>query len=57
MSSGCWRIDELAQRAGLTVDTIRYYAREGLLAPPDAGPEIRDNSAHYWEGPLGAARR
>ncbi len=29
----CWRIDELAQRAGLTVDTIRYYAREQLLAP------------------------
>jgi DNA-binding transcriptional MerR regulator len=29
-----WRIDELARRAGLTVDTIRYYAREGLLAPP-----------------------
>src|ERR1700689_5485066 len=28
------RIDELAQRAGLTVDTIRYYAREGLLLPP-----------------------
>jgi len=29
-----WRIDELARQAGLTVDTIRYYAREGLLAPP-----------------------
>jgi DNA-binding transcriptional MerR regulator len=29
-----WRIDELAQKAGLTVDTIRYYAREGLLRPP-----------------------
>jgi len=29
-----WRIDELAQMAGLTVDTIRYYAREGLLRPP-----------------------
>src|SRR5689334_9415255 len=29
-----WRIDELAQRAGLTVDTIRYYAREGLVDPP-----------------------
>jgi len=29
-----WRIDELAQRAGLTVDTIRYYSREGLLLPP-----------------------
>ena len=34
-----WRIDELAQQAGLTVDTIRYYAREGLLEPPEqAGP-------------------
>jgi DNA-binding transcriptional MerR regulator len=29
-----WRIDELAQKAGLTVDTIRYYAREGLLRAP-----------------------
>jgi DNA-binding transcriptional MerR regulator len=28
------RIDELAQKAGLTVDTIRYYSREGLLQPP-----------------------
>jgi DNA-binding transcriptional MerR regulator len=26
-----WRIDDLAQRAGVTVDTIRYYQREGLL--------------------------
>jgi DNA-binding transcriptional MerR regulator len=30
-----FRIDELAQRSGLTVDTIRYYAREGLLDPPE----------------------
>lgn len=29
-----WRIDELARRADLTVDTIRYYSREGLLQPP-----------------------
>jgi DNA-binding transcriptional MerR regulator len=34
MSDGQWRIDELAHEAGLTVDTIRYYAREGLLDPP-----------------------
>jgi DNA-binding transcriptional MerR regulator len=34
MGEACWRIDELAQRASLTVDTIRYYAREGLLSPP-----------------------
>jgi DNA-binding transcriptional MerR regulator len=27
------RIDDLAQKAGLTVDTIRYYQREGLLPP------------------------
>jgi DNA-binding transcriptional MerR regulator len=32
---GRWRIDELAQEAGLTVDTIRYYSREGLLSPPE----------------------
>jgi DNA-binding transcriptional MerR regulator len=29
-----WRIDDLAQRARVSVDTIRYYAREGLLLPP-----------------------
>ena len=29
------RIDDLAQRSGLTVDTIRYYAREGLLPPAE----------------------
>jgi DNA-binding transcriptional MerR regulator len=34
MGEACWRIDELAQRAGVTVDTIRYYSREGLLQPP-----------------------
>jgi DNA-binding transcriptional MerR regulator len=34
MDDARWRIDELAQRAGVTVDTIRYYGREGLLEPP-----------------------
>ena len=29
-----WRIDELAHRASIPVDTIRFYAREGLLPPP-----------------------
>lgn len=28
-----WRIDDLAREAGVTVDTIRYYQREGLLPP------------------------
>jgi DNA-binding transcriptional MerR regulator len=30
-----WRIDELAHKADCTVDTIRYYAREGLLQAPE----------------------
>lgn len=29
-----WRIDDLAHEADVTVDTIRYYAREGLLPRP-----------------------
>jgi len=28
-----WRIDELARRSGATVDTIRFYQRDGLLPP------------------------
>lgn len=34
MGDDCWRIDDLAHEAGITVDTIRYYAREGLLPTP-----------------------
>jgi DNA-binding transcriptional MerR regulator len=30
-----WRIDDLAHRAGVTVDTIRFYQREGLLPPAE----------------------
>lgn len=30
-TDGEWRIDDLAHRAGVTVDTIRYYQREGML--------------------------
>jgi hypothetical protein len=38
MGDDCWRIDDLAREAGVTVDTIRYYAREGLMpAPTPAG--------------------
>jgi len=47
-----WRIDELAQKAGVTVDTIRYYAREQLLPAPERsgrhklyGPEHLDRLA------------
>lgn len=32
------RIGELAKSAGVTPDTVRYYEREGLLAPPARTP-------------------
>ncbi len=44
-----WRIDDLARRAGVTVDTIRFYRRERLLPPAERvgrakfyGPEHLD---------------
>ena len=36
-----WRIDELAQRAGVAVDTIRYYQREGLLTSGERNGRTR----------------
>lgn len=30
-----YSIGELAQRAGVAIDTIRYYERDGLLAPTE----------------------
>jgi DNA-binding transcriptional MerR regulator len=33
MADERWRIDALAHETGLTVDTIRYYQRQGLLPP------------------------
>jgi DNA-binding transcriptional MerR regulator len=42
-----WRIDDLAQRAGVAVDTIRYYQREGLLPTGErAGRSVRYGSQH-----------
>ncbi|HZU78690.1 MAG TPA: MerR family transcriptional regulator, partial [Acidimicrobiales bacterium] len=32
---GTWRIDDLARLSGTTVDTIRFYQREGLLPPAE----------------------
>ena len=32
------RIGEVADQAGVTVDTVRYYERRGLLAPAERRP-------------------
>ncbi len=32
------RIGEVAEKAGVTVDTVRYYERRGLLAPAERKP-------------------
>lgn len=44
-----WRIDELAQRAGIAVDTIRYYQREGLLPSGERNGRTRRFGAEHLE--------
>jgi Cd(II)/Pb(II)-responsive transcriptional regulator len=45
------KIGELAKAAGTTVETVRYYEKEGLLPAPDRG----DNNYRSY-GPLHADR-
>lgn len=35
-----YRVDDLAQRAEISVDTIRFYQKRGLLAPPERDGRI-----------------
>jgi DNA-binding transcriptional MerR regulator len=42
MNSPCaWRIDDLAHKAGVTVDTVRYYQREGLLPEGERAGRVK----------------
>ena len=43
------RIGELAEQAGVSTDTIRYYERVGLLTPPARG---RNRYREYGRGAL-----
>ena len=36
-----WRIDDLAHRGGVTVDTIRYYQREGLVPEGERAGRVK----------------
>jgi DNA-binding transcriptional MerR regulator len=49
-TSGPLTIDQLAERTGLTVRTIRFYAQRGLLPPP----QLRGRTGLY--GPAHVAR-
>ena len=44
-----WRIDDLAQRAGVAVDTIRYYQREGLLQSGERNGRTRRYGPEHLE--------
>jgi DNA-binding transcriptional MerR regulator len=51
MANPLWRIGQVAQRAGVSTDTIRYYERLGLLPKPHRTP------AGYREYPENAVNR
>ena len=35
---GCMRVGEVAERAGVNIETLRYYERRGLLPEPERNP-------------------
>jgi len=45
-----YRVDELAARCGLSVDTVRFYQTKGLLPPPEREGRVA------WYGPDHLAR-
>lgn len=51
MIDGAMRIGELARRAGVNVQTVRYYERRGLL------PDPRHHAAGYREYGTGTLQR
>ena len=45
----CWRIDDLAHRGGVTVDTVRYYQREGLVPEGERAGRVKLYGPHHLE--------
>ncbi len=48
-SSEGWRIDDLARLSGTTVDTVRFYQREGLLPPATRRGRTMVYGPHHLE--------
>src|SRR3954463_7129380 len=44
-----WRIDDLAHKADLTVDTVRFYQREGLLPAGIRGGRTKQYGTEHLE--------
>ena len=44
-----YRVDELASRAGISVDTVRFYQTKGLLPPPQRSGRIALYSPEHLE--------
>ena len=44
-----WRIDDLAREADITVDTIRFYQREGLLPPAERVGRTKEYGTEHLE--------
>ncbi|MEP6626041.1 MAG: MerR family transcriptional regulator [Acidimicrobiia bacterium] len=44
-----WRIDDLAREADITVDTIRFYQREGLLPPAERVGRTKEYGPEHLE--------
>ncbi len=44
-----WRIDDLAREAAITVDTIRFYQREGLLPPAERVGRTKEYGPEHLE--------
>ncbi len=47
------KVSDIAWRAGVSPDTIRYYEREGLLPP---APRSSSGYREYEDGPAGRIR-
>lgn len=45
-----YRVDELADRSGLSVDTVRYYQARRLIPPPDREGRVVWYGAEHLEG-------